>query len=212
MAVLMGKPLVSELLPPGFVALDKPPKTKGTKRNRRRVAAHTYNRNVKYRPLYALQVRDLRGSGMTADEVAKAFGVVTETLYGWVQRYPAFRENWQLGLDIATGRVEESLYKRATGYEARREKVAFDKEGNVQRATYVEHMPADVGAIKYWLGNRAPERWRERASVEHSGPDGGPIELQARQAAISDLLAELRQAKRQALLAPDKAPEGSDLL
>jgi len=161
--------------------------------------------------MFALQVKDLRASGTPDIEIAKLFGVSKTTLYHWVTKYDAFRHAWQLGIDIATGRVEESLYKRALGYDARKQKVAFDKDGNVLRATYQEHVPADVGAIKYWLGNRAPELWRERQSIEHSGPDGGPIELQARQAAISDLLAELRQAKRADPLALD-APAGSDLL
>lgn len=211
MAAIQQSKMVTELLPPGFVDLDMPKRRKG-KRNRRKGSSLAFSWNTKYRPAYALQVKDMRASGMTADEVASTFGVSQGTIYDWVSKYPAFRENWQLGLDIATGRVVESLYKRATGYEAPREKLAFDKDGNVLRAQYREHVPADVGAIKYWLGNRAPDQWRERQSLEHSGPDGGPIELQARQAAISDLLAELRQAKRQELPAPDKAPEGSDLL
>lgn len=204
--------MLPELLPPGFVAIDKPPRTRGRKRGRKGNRYPTFDGQTKYRPMFALQVKDLRASGTPDIEIAKLFGVSKTTLYHWVTKYDAFRHAWQLGVDIATGRVEESLYKRALGYEAPREKVAFDKDGNVLRATYQEHVPADVGAIKYWLGNRAPDQWRERQSIEHSGPDGGPIELQARQAAISDLLAELRQSKRQEPLALESAPEGSDLL
>lgn len=182
------------------------------KRRKKGRRAFVYDKAVKYRPAFASQVADLRAAGLSEYKIAQAFHVSPRTLFNWRCLYPAFAEGWTLGGNIANGKVEDALFQRATGYETRKEKVAFDKDGKVLRATYQEHVPADISAIKYWLGNRASDRWQDRQAIEHSGPDGGPIDLQARQAAISDLLAELRQAKRQELPAPDKAPEGSDLL
>ena len=205
-----GHKLELNALPARFIHAEKPPIVRiRTRKGRVKVR---FDSKTKYRPMYALQVKDMRAAGLTVSEIARTIGVEDKTLYNWSYRYPAFAEAWKLGTEMATGRVEESLYKRALGYAVPKEKVAFDRDGNVLRATYQEHVPADVGAIKYWLGNRAPDQWRERQSIEHSGPDGGPIELQARQAAISDLLAELRQVKRQEPLALESAPEGSDLL
>lgn len=178
------------------------------KSNRRKAGRMRINRKLKYRPSFVAQVEEMRALGKTERQIASALEVSDSTLFKWRHMYPAFGEAWQRGTDRASGLVEQALLQRATGYETRREKVAFDKDGNVLRATYREHVPADVGAIKYWLGNRASDRWQDRQAIEHSGPDGGPIELQARQAAISDLLAELRHAKREAL----PAPEGADLL
>lgn len=182
------------------------------KRRKRGRRSFVYDKTVKYRPAFASEIVDLRAAGLSEYKIAQAFQVSPRTLFYWRNTYPAFADGWRLGSDIANGRVEDALFQRATGYETRKEKVAFDKDGKVLRATYQEHVPADISAIKYWLGNRAGDRWQDRQAIEHSGPDGGPIELQARQAAISDLLAELRQAKRLEIPAPDKAPEGSDLL
>lgn len=209
MAALSASKLAQELLPPGYDSPDRP------KRNKRRKGKglRAYSASSKYRPAYAFQAQQMRAGGATEEEIAKAFDVATSTMRGWIVRHDAFREAMALGYAAATGRVEESLYKRAIGYEAPRTKV-FLPAGATEpiHASYMEHVAPDVGAIKYWLGNRAPDQWRERQSIEHSGPDGGPIELQARQAAISDMLAELRQAKRQEPLALESAPEGSDLL
>ena len=199
--------LAQELLPPGYDSPERP------KRNKNRRRGHpSYNKSSKYRPAFAFEAQELRAAGATEHEIAKAFDVAPNTIRAWVMRFPAFREAMALGYAAATGRVEESLFKRAIGYEAPKTKV-FLPAGATEPvyASYQEHVAPDVGAIKYWLGNRAPDLWRERQSIEHSGPDGGPIEMQARQAAISDLLAELRQAKRTDPLALD-APAGSDLL
>ena len=35
----------------------------------------------------------------------------------------------------------------------------------------------DVGALKFLLTNRAPDRWRESKSIDHGGQGGGPIEI-----------------------------------
>lgn len=208
MATLPATKLVQELLPPGY---DSPDRSKRNKR-RKGKGLRAYSASSKYRPAYAFQAQQMRAGGATEEELAKAFGVATSTIRDWTLRHDAFREAMALGYAAATGRIEESLFKRAIGYEAPKTKV-FLPAGATEPvyASYQEHVAPDVGAIKYWLGNRAPELWRERQSVEHSGPDGGPIELQARQAAISDMLAELRQAKRLDPPALD-APAGSDLL
>lgn len=202
--------MVALLTSPKLVPDDVPRSAYGNKRRKSRRL--TVNRKIKYRPSFVAQVEELRAAGQTEKQVAHALEVTPSTLYQWRNMYPAFGDAWKRGTDRASGIVEESLFRRAVGYEARKTRIAFDKDGNVLRADYREHVPADVGAIKYWLGNRASDRWQDRQAIEHSGPDGGPIELQARQAAISDLLAELRHAKRLELPAPVKAPEGSDLL
>ena len=37
--------------------------------------------------------------------------------------------------------MAQSLFHRGIGYSHKAEKIAFDKEGNVLRAEYVEHYP-----------------------------------------------------------------------
>ena len=40
--------------------------------------------------------------------------------------------------------MAQSLFHRGIGYSHKAEKIAFDKEGNVLRAEYVEHYPPDT--------------------------------------------------------------------
>ena len=59
--------------------------------------------------------------------------------------------------------------------------------------------PPDTTAAIFWLKNRKPEEWRDKQAVEHSGPNGGPIETrslsdEALKARIADLSAKF-QAK-----------------
>jgi hypothetical protein len=34
---------------------------------------------------------------------------------------------------------------------------------------FIEHIPPDIGAIKLWLLNRRPDRWREKVEVANTG-------------------------------------------
>ena len=43
----------------------------------------------------------------------------------------------------------------------------FCSRGKVIRVETVEHYPPDTTAMIFWLKNRQPDRWRDRAEVEH---------------------------------------------
>jgi hypothetical protein len=61
----------------------------------------------------------------------------------------------------ADDRVERSLYSRAVGYSFNSEKIFCNKDGEVTRVPYVEHVPPDVTACIFWLKNRDPAHWRD---------------------------------------------------
>jgi hypothetical protein len=44
------------------------------------------------------------------------------------------------------------------------------KERRLSRLLLTKHYPPDVGAAKYWLNNRQPERWRNQVEIEVSRP------------------------------------------
>ncbi len=39
----------------------------------------------------------------------------------------------------------------------------------------VKHYPPDTQAASLWLRNRQPDKWRDKLTHEHAGPDGGPV-------------------------------------
>lgn len=74
------------------------------------------------------------------------------------------------GKEAFDDRIERSLAQKASGYTFHTEKV-FQFEGCVVRADIVEHVPPDVGAIKMWLGNRRPDKWKDKQEVAVTGAE-----------------------------------------
>lgn len=112
-------------------------------------------------------------SGKDDAAIAKALGVSVTTLRNWRQEHPSFHLAIQQGRDTwNVTAVEESLVKRAIGYEVEEESlVEGGKYGN-QLTTTRRHIPADTRAAQFVLTNRAPERWKLRQEVEHTGAVG----------------------------------------
>lgn len=121
------------------------------------------------------QARNYCQLGATDAQLARFFKVDRTTIHNWRASRPEFAEACRIGKEFADDEVERSLYERARGYDYRAEK-PYLHEGKPVIVRYQEHVPADVKASTFWLGNRQPEKWRERQQLEHTGKDGGPIE------------------------------------
>ena len=106
--------------------------------------------------------------GATDQEVADAFHVKRLTIIRWADSYPEFAKAREESKDVADAKVEKSLYKRATGFnyytvESIQE---YDQTGQarplkVQR--FEHYAPPETGAICFWLKNRKPDKWKDRA-------------------------------------------------
>ena len=64
--------------------------------------------------------------------------------------------------------VEESLIKRAQGYEYT-ETTLEESDKGTRSLTHHKHMPPDTRAAQFVLSNRSPERWKMKQEVELSG-------------------------------------------
>jgi transposase-like protein len=133
-------------------------------------------RPTDYKPEFVQRCAELCAHGATDAELADEFDVSVRTLYSWRNRYPEFLQALKTNKELADERVERSLYERATGYERDSVKI-FCQEGQIIQATFREHVPPDSTAMIFWLKNRKPEVWRDRVQQEHSGPDGGAIQI-----------------------------------
>jgi hypothetical protein len=127
-----------------------------------------------YKPEYAVQAEKLCALGATDLEVADFFGIAVATVSNWKNEHPDFLEALKSGKDKSDERVERSLYHRAIGYTFDAVKIFNGKSGVVQ-VPYREHVPPDTTACIFWLKNRRKAEWRDRH--EHTGADGGPINL-----------------------------------
>lgn len=111
-------------------------------------------------------------AGKDDKAIAHALGVSVTTLRNWRLEYPSFALAIQQGRDtwnVTT--VEESLVKRAIGYEVEEESITTGgKRGDTKTKT-TRHIPPDTRAAQFVLTNRAPDRWKNRQEVEIPGLD-----------------------------------------
>ncbi|MCA1490109.1 hypothetical protein I6F11_04145 [Ensifer sp. NBAIM29] len=118
--------------------------------------------------------RTLAELGATDLEISQAFEVSIRTIHRWKLEYPEFREALEIGKDAADRKVEDSLYKRATGYSFDSEKIVVI-EGEAQRVEIIEHVPPDTKAAMWWLQNRRPGTWRDVRHIKHDVEEEGAL-------------------------------------
>ena len=134
-------------------------------------------RPTKYKPEYVDMAYTLCAElGATDFDLAAIFRISKSTLTNWKQRYPGFLASIKRGKEVFdTQVVEQSLLRRALGYEITEVQTFKGKDGEVTGSRVIcKHVAGEVTAMIFWLKNRSPERWRDRqeVKVEHDSlPD-----------------------------------------
>lgn len=142
-----------------------------------------------YKPEYAETARKLCKLGATTSELADFFEVSVSTVSLWLITHPEFSESVKKGKEVADDRVEESLYRRACGYE--HDETDIRVVANELVMTPIrKHYPPDSTAMIFWLKNRRSEAWRDKTQQEHTGANGGPIQYE--ELPTEQLLAKLK--------------------
>lgn len=128
--------------------------------------------------------------GATESEIADELGVSVATLYRHYASAPQFREAVKAAKDAQDERVENSLFKRATGYVQKVEKVLADG----RRVEVTEHVEPNTTAQIFWLKNRKRMDWRDTREIDLVVPvdDSAQDDLDSRSLALAaiNLLAD----------------------
>jgi len=103
--------------------------------------------------------------GLTDEQVAMQVGIGVRTLYDWKRKYPQIVQALKRGKDPVDVEVENSLLKRALGYEYKEVKEEYEFGELVKRTVVKKQMAPDTTAQIFWLKNRKPEQWREKREV-----------------------------------------------
>jgi hypothetical protein len=136
--------------------------------------------------------------GSSVTKAAIQAGLPRQTVYDWRNADLVFRTAWDSALESGTDRLEDEAFRRAhDGVEkplVSGGKLVKDDDGNPIRLR--EHSDTLMCLL---LKSRRPEKYRERVSNEHLGPNGGPMEVAVytdadRAKALADFMA--RTAKR----------------
>ena len=140
----------------------------------------TGEKKVGRKPLYTQwiteegleQIKKWAENGLIGKQIANNIGINHTTLYDWMNKFPELAEAVRDGRKVMDEQVENSLLKRAMGYEYVEETWGKNHVGEMVIAKRVAKFQApDVTAQMFWLKNRNPERWRDRVEVknEHEG-------------------------------------------
>lgn len=102
--------------------------------------------------------------GLTNIDIAHNIGISHETFNVWRKKYPDFAETLKESRDVADRRVENALYKAATGYHYKEETVT--NTGKV--VTVEKYSKPNTTAMIFWLKNRKREEWRDKQEIEQT--------------------------------------------
>lgn len=125
-------------------------------------------RPSKYKPEYAKQAAKLCKLGATDAQLADFFQVSVSTVNLWKVEHKEFSESIRVPKAEADERVEQSLYRRAMGYEHDEVDIKV-VAGAIVKTDIRKYYPPDSTAMIFWLKNRKPAEWREKQEIEHSG-------------------------------------------
>lgn len=125
---------------------------------------------TKYKIEFAVQAEKLCKLGATDMEIADFFEVDVRTVYNWKHDQPEFFHALKQGKAESDDRVERSLYQKAIGYE--QDEVKIFMPGGADEPVYAPFrakISPDTTAAIFWLKNRKPEEWRDKAVTEFEG-------------------------------------------
>ena len=111
------------------------------------------------------KIEKLAKRGFTHLEIAEIIDVTERTITNWVKKYPELflpLKDWKAEADE---KVEVSLYERACGYEHLETKVQYVND-EWQTKDITKHYPPDPTSMIFWLKNRQPSKWRDKAEID----------------------------------------------
>lgn len=106
--------------------------------------------------------------GLTLEQIAHNIGCSLSTLCDWKTRYPEISEALKRGREVVDIQVENSLLRRALGYNYNEvtKELEFDPltgEKTLKTTKVViKQVAPDTTAQIFWLKNRRPDKWRDK--------------------------------------------------
>ena len=107
--------------------------------------------------------------GLTDEQIAHNMGISRSTLYEWKKKYSSISDALKRGKEVVDIEVENSLLKKALGYEYEEYKEVqkvIDGKKYHEKILIKRHCPPDTTAIIFWLKNRKPDIWMDRKAKE----------------------------------------------
>lgn len=138
----------------------------------------------KLKLVYAMKRR-----GLSDEEIAVNFGIAYSTFKEYKKKYPELSAALGAGAHEAVLYVENALFEKSVGFERVLKKpmkvkeVIYDettgrRQKEIERIEYGEEevfIPPETNAAKFFLLNRAPDRWSEHREPMREENEGGIV-------------------------------------
>ena len=120
--------------------------------------------------------------GNTVTTTCKALGIGRQTFYDWMKAKPYFSYTIKKAQSIADKKVENALFKMATGtfeyIERHYESAVIDKlKLGILKKTIKKTLAPNITAQIFYLKNRQSDEWSDKQDIEHSGEVKVPLRL-----------------------------------
>lgn len=106
--------------------------------------------------------------GYTIDDIATRIGIVKQTMWTWMRKYPEIKQAVSNGRELVDYKVENALLKAALGYKTKEVRVATiirnGKTIETQKETIEREAAPNVAACQTWLYNRQSKKWKNMNS------------------------------------------------
>ena len=133
------------------------------KGNQNAVGNRGGGRPSSYQEKFARQAAMACSAGFTDKELGDLLGFCERTINTWKVEHVEFAAALKSGKETADERVERSLYHKAVGYRHDAVKIFCTKDGKIVEHAFIKHVPPSDTACIFWLKNRRPGKWRDRA-------------------------------------------------
>lgn len=135
--------------------------------------------------------------GFTDGQIAQFLGCSSQTIGYWKVTDPNFFETLVEAKEKADGRVVESMYQTALGYNFPEEKVQYDQtRGKWVSKVVNNHKPPDMKAIAMWLCNRQRDVWKAPSSNSVEVNNSTVVNQQTNNISIEKLTDQERERLR----------------
>ena len=166
-------------------------KKKSGKYKKRKSANATVGRD-KYHRIVEPKLKLVYGwkrRGLSDEEIAANLGIAHSTFKVYKTKYPPLSAALGAGAHEAVLYVENALFEKSVGFERTKKvpmkvkEVIYDevtgrKQKEIERIEYGEEevfIPPETNAAKFFLINRAPDRWAEHKEPVHDETTGGIV-------------------------------------
>jgi len=109
-----------------------------------------------------------RRQGLTEEQVAERLGIAYSTLFLYKDKHSGLSDALKKGKAELIEELEDSLFRRAMGFEYEEVDTYIEEFGDVQKVkTKIMKRVAlpDTGALAFALKNLAPDKWRDRHDI-----------------------------------------------